>query len=684
MAIKLADILSGENLAERLSGSALEEIGHDVLAGVKADKASRSEWEERSAQAMKLALQVVGVKNFPFEGASNVKLPVITIAAMQFHARAYPALVPGTDIVRMRVIGEDPSGEKAKRASRIASHMSYQVLDEDEEWEEQFDQLLLALPVEGCEFKKSWFDPAKGHNVSQWVRPEDLLVPYYTKSLLEAERITHILHPHPRTVKEHMRDGYYREVELSPSAPEGTPAQDARDERQGIRPSTDDKVLTLYEQHTWLDLDEDGLTEPYVVTVADNGAVLRLAPRFTAEGVDLTQERVARIRPIHHFTKYPFIPSPDGGFYDLGLGHLLGPLNESINTVLNQIVDSGSMYNLQAGFLGKGARLKGGDTPFKMGEWKKIEFQGDDLKKAVMMLPVREPSGVLFSVLGFLVDYANRLGSVNDAMVGQNPGQNQPATTTMAVMEQGMMVMNGIFKRIYRSLRQEFRKLYELNRIYLDPISYFQVLDTGQDAEVYLADYREMDGKDIRPSADPNMASSAQTLAKATALRQAAYTGTGYDVMKVEHRYLEALKIPNIEEIHPIENPIKPQPDPKLMIEQAKIQQRAAEQQMKYTMQMEKLAISARKEEAEILNLNAQAALALAKAEREGEVADLEVFKAGLDAAERRRQSALEVMRILKEINGGQSIPGMEGAPADGGVLPAPEGMPAGDVGVMG
>lgn len=684
MAIKLLDILSGENLAEKLPDSRLEEIGNDVLSGVKADKASRSEWEERSAQAMKLALQVVGVKNFPFEGASNVKFPVITIAALQFHARAYPALVPGTDIVRMRVIGEDPTGEKGKRASRISSHLSYQVLEEDEEWEEQFDQLLLALPIEGCEFKKSWFDPAKGHNVSQWVRPEDLLVPYYTSSLLEAERITHVLHPYPRTVREQMRGGYYREVELVPAPLASTPSSDARDERQGIRPSTEEKVLTVYEQHTWLDLDEDGLAEPYVVTVADNGKVLRLSPRFTAEGVDISGERVIRIRPIHHFTKYPFIPSPDGGFYDLGLGHLLGPANESINTILNQIVDSGSMYNLQAGFLGKGARLKGGDTPFKMGEWKKVEFQGDDLKKAVMPLPVREPSGVLFSVLGFLVDYANRLGSVTDAMVGQNPGQNQPATTTMAVMEQGMSVLNGIFKRVHRSLRHEFRKLYELNRIYLDPISYFQVLDTGQEAEVYLADYRQMDGKDVRPAADPNMASSVQALAKAEALRQAAYTGTGYDLMKVEHRYLEALKIPNIEEIHPIENPIQPQPDPKMMIEQAKIQQRASEQQMKYTMQMEKLAISARKEEAEILHLHAQSALALAKAEREGEVADLETFKAGLEAAERRRQSALEVMRILKEINGEQTVPGMEVATANGGVLPAPALAAPANLGGMG
>ena len=483
MAIKIADILSSTNVAELLSDGELSDIGGHVCEDYRKDRASRAEWEQRSATAMKLALQVTEAKNFPFDGASNVKFPVVTIATLQFHARAYPALVSGTDLVRMRVIGEDVDGEKAKRASRISQHMSWQVLEEDEDWEEQMDRLLIALPIEGCEFKKSFFDPLKGHNVSQWVRPEDLVVPYYTASLDEAVRVTHVLTLSQRVVLERQRAGLYLEGDLHSSPMASTPGRDARDERQGISPSGDPSEHVIYEQHAYLDLDGDDYAEPYVITVHEGGKVLRIMPRFREEDILSDGKNIIRINAFSHFTKYAFIPSPDGGFYDLGFGSLLGPLNESINTILNQIIDSGTQYNLQAGFLGR-VKLKGGNMLFRQGEWKQVDATGDDIRKNIMPLPVREPSAVLFNVLSFLVDYSNRLGSVTDIMTGNNPGQNQPATTTMAVLEQGMMVFNGIFKRIHRSLKQEFRKLYDLNSRYLDPVSYFEVLDAGQSAEI--------------------------------------------------------------------------------------------------------------------------------------------------------------------------------------------------------
>ena len=682
--ISIGQILASPNVAELLSSGELQVIGHRACEDYRRDRSSRSEWEQRSANAMKLALQVVEAKTFPFDGASNVKFPVVTIATLQFHARAYPALISGTDLVRMRVIGEDQDGEKAERASRISQHMSWQVLEEDEDWEEQMDRLLIALPIEGCEFKKSWFDPLRGHNVSQWVRPEDLVVPYYTTSLDDATRITHVLSVPKRVCDERKRAGLYLDVDLHGSSQTSTPGQDARDERQGITRDMWESDYTFYEQHTFLDLDGDGYLEPYVVMVHEAGHVLRIMPRFGIEDILTDGEKIIRITAFQHFTKYAFIPSPDGGFYDLGFGHLLGPLNESINTTLNQIIDSGTQYNLQAGFLGR-VKLKGGNMLFRQGEWKQVDAVGDDIRKHIMPLPVREPSSVLFSVLSFLVDYSNRLGSVTDIMVGNNPGQNQPATTTMAVLEQGMMVFNGIFKRIHRSMKQEFRRLYDLNRRYLDPQSYFEVLDTGQQQEIYQLDYLKADPKDLRPTADPNMASAAQLLAKAEALRQAAYTGVGYNTMAVEHRYLEALKIPNIEEVHPMQNPIPPTPDPKIEIDKAKLEQRASEQQMKYTFQMQRLAISAEKEQATILKLQADAALALARAEKEGSVADLETFKAGMDAAERRRQAALETYRLLQEISGGGAgVSGMEASPGNGAAIPVPQGQANGHFGGMG
>lgn len=689
MAIDLDDILASTNVAELLSDSELSDLGSQVVDDYTKDKGSRSEWEKRSADAMKLALQAVEAKNFPFDGAANVKFPVVTIATLQFHARAYPALISGTDLVRMRVIGEDADGEKAKRASRISKHMSWQVLEEDEDWEEQMDRMLIALPIEGCEFKKSWFDPLRGHNVSQWVRPEDLIVPYYTQSLNEATRITHVLSVSERSFQERKRSGLYLDVELHEGAPVATPGQEARDERQGITRDSSAEDHVFLEQHTFMDLDGDGYSEPYIVTASDGGTVVRIMPRFREQNIlrEATTSgkpgRVIKIEAFQHFTKYAFIPSPDGGFYDLGFGHLLGPLNESINTILNQIIDSGTQYNLQAGFLGR-VKLKGGNMLFRQGEWKQVDATGDDIRKNIMPLPVREPSAVLFNVLSFLVDYSNRLGSVTEIMTGNSPGQNQPAATTMAVLEQGMMVFNGIFKRIHRSLKQEFRKLYELNRTYLDPTSYFEVLDGNNMGEVYQQDYIDSDPKDIRPSADPNIASPAQIMAKAEALRQAAYTGAGYNVLAVEHRYLEALGITNIDEVHSMEEQ-PPQPDPKIELEMAKLEQRKSEQQMKAEFQMQKLAISAEKEQATILNLQANAALALAKAEKEGGEVDMETFNQGINAAENRRQAALETWRLLQEINnGGAGVLGVEETPGYGEAIPAAGGQEGGDYGSMG
>ena len=688
--LRLEDILSGANVAEYLTEAELSDIGHQVKRGYDEDMASRSEWNDRSVAAMKLALQVVEPKTFPFDKASNVKMPILTIASLQFHAKAYPSLIPGTDVVKMRTYGDDPDGEKAKRADRISQHMSYQILEEDESWEEQMDRLLIALPIEGCEFKKSWFDPVKGHNVSQWVRPEDLVVPYYATCLEDATRITHVLNNIPKRICDNrMRSGFYLDKEIGSPVATSNPQEDARNERQGLNPSTSPDTYTLLEQHTWLDLDGDDYQEPYIVTTDDKGAVLRIFPRFTIDDVEAkaTEQgkiEIIKIEPFHHFTKYSMIPSPDGGFYDIGFGHLIGPLNDSASTVLNQLIDAGTLYNLQAGFLGRGARIKGGNNLFQLGEWKNVDSTGDDLKKSVMALPTREPSAVLFNVLGFLVDYANRLGSVTDLMVGESPGQNQPMGTTMAMMEQGMAVFNGIFKRIHRAMKQEFRKLYLLNRTYLQPETYFAIMDTGNTGKVTQTDYQAGDEHDIRPAADPNMASSVQLLAKAQALREAAYNGQGYDVLAVEHRYLEALKIPNIEEVHPTgENAIQPQPDPKMEIEKAKLEQRASEQQMKYQQQMQKLTIAAQKEEAAILLMQAQAQLALSKAEREGHVADLETFKAGMDAAQARRQAALETLKLLKEINS-DAMGGMEAAPSDGQAMGVPEGPAQPDAGGMG
>ena len=572
--MKLEAILQSDNIAESLKDKELVEIGHKVTEGFDRDKQSRSDWEERNADALRLALQVVDEKSFPWAGASNVKYPLVTTACMQFNARAYPALVSGTKVVKHRVIGADPTGEKQARALRVSEHMNYQIMSEDESWEDEMDRLLMSEPLLGCCFKKTYFDPTEGINVSEMVSADNLVVNYHTRSLEKARRKTHTLFYYKNEVIEKMRLGEYKEYDLDDSQYTRSVIQEASDEAQGIQPSDDmsDIPFQVLEQHCWLDLDGDGYEEPYVVTVLqDEDRVLRIVPRFTAEDITFGRSGVARIVPVEVFTKFGFIPSPDGGFYDVGFGILLSPMNESVNSLINQLIDAGTLSNLQSGFISKGIRVKNGKMSFTPGEWKQVNSTGDDLRKGIVPLPVRDPSQTLFQLLGLLLEAGQKIGSVSEMMTGGNPGQNQPATTTMAVLEQGLKVYSSIIKRNHRSLTSEFRKLYKLNAIYLNPDTYFEVVDEG-DGKVYQQDYLG-DAKDIAPASDPNIVSDAQRLSKAEAvLGRAQQMPYMYDQYEAERRYLEAIQEDGIDTLMIPKDQIQPPTDPEMDLEMQKFQ----------------------------------------------------------------------------------------------------------------
>ncbi len=514
-----------------------------------------------------MALQVASQKTFPWPNAANIKYPLLATAAMQFAARAYPTLVPSNGkIVKCRVVGSDPQGQKTARAERISAHMSYQVLEQMSDWEEDMDKLLIALPIAGTCFKKTYWDSAKQKNCSKLVLPKTLVVNYYCRSLEDAERITEIIHLTKRKIKERQNQKLYLNVDLGdPSADsiDPTTSVNAAFQRSGVDDETTPYVIL--EQHTYLDLDDDGYSEPYIVTVEEaSKKVLRIVPRFSEEGVVTDDKgKIVSIEAIQYYTKYGFIPNPDGGFYDIGFGRLLGPLNNSANTIINQLVDAGSLSNLQAGFIGKGLRIKMGDSRFQPGEWKAVNAVGDDLKKQIFPLPVREPSQVLFNLLDLLLKSGKELASVAEIFVGKMPGQNTPATTTMATIEQGMKVFTAVYKRVYRSLTSEFRKIYKLNRTYLNPEEEISVLDEPIQQSDYLGPE-----DDIVPGADPTAVSSQEKQQKVQALMQLLQIGT-IDPMAVTQLYLEAHEIPEPEKY--LRQPT-PQPDPKMEAIKAKAQ----------------------------------------------------------------------------------------------------------------
>jgi len=486
--------------------------------------------------------------------------------------------------VLARTTGFDPGGKKAAMADRVSKHMSYQVLEEMEEWEEDMDRMLVMLPCTGTEFKKTYYDPMKGRNVSEHVLARDLVVSYWAKSLESAARKTHVLSLSPNEIRERVLGGTYLDQELKRSRSTPDNLRLVSDQVQGLSAPTDDEdaPFEILECHTWLDLDEDDYKEPYIVTVdKESRKVLRITARFDQEGVKYGKKnKILRIEPVEYFTKFSFIPSIDGGFYDFGWGHLLGPINETVNTTINQLLDAGTLSNLQSGFLSRGIRLRGGEAKFKPGEWKFVDSTGDDLRKGIFPMPVREPSNVLFQLLGTMTTAGERLSNVVDILMGENPGQNQPATTTMAVIEQGLKVFTAVYKRLFRSLKVEFRRLYRLNRIYLPQEAYFRVLDMQQGDMVAIGqtDYQG-DPTDIQPAADPNMVSEMQRLVRAQALVTSLEQGSPANPIEIWTRFYEALRIENVDTLMPKEMP-PPPPDPKLIAIQMDDKHKGMEHQL--------------------------------------------------------------------------------------------------------
>jgi len=593
---KLDKLLSSQNIAEDMDEDQLIHIANLVDQGYQADSTSRKHWEKDLKTWTELALQIAGEKSFPWTGAANIKYPLLATAAMQFAARAYPTLVPSNgQVVKCKVIGADPTGEKANRAKRVGKHMSYQVMDQMDDWEEDMDKLLITLPIAGTCFKKTYFDPSKQRNVSKLVLPKTLVVDYYTRNINDAERITEVFYLSKRKVTERINQGIYCDVEL------GDPTSYATDQLTSVnntfqRAVADDDTTpyTMLEQHTYLDLDGDGYPEPYIVTqTEDTKKILRIVARFNEDGVYVNDKnKVVSIDAIQYYTKYGFIPNPDGGFYDIGFGRLLGPLNNSANTIINQLVDAGSLSNLQAGFIGKGLRIKMGESRFSPGEWKAVNAVGDDLKKQIFPLPTREPSQVLFNLLDLLLKSGKELASVAEIFVGKMPGQNTPATTTMASIEQGMKVFTAVYKRVYRSLTSEFRKIYKLNREYTNPEEYIAVIDE----KIQQSDYMGPED-DIIPAADPASVSSQEKQAKLQSIMQIMQMGT-IDPMWFTKQYLEAHEIPDAE--HALRQPSPPPPDPKLEAIKAKGQLDQQKAQMDMQMAQAKLQMEGAAKEQEM------------------------------------------------------------------------------------
>jgi chaperonin GroES len=599
---KALELIEQTNIAENLDEDELTKIGSDCKKAFDEDLKSRKDWESEMEEWLKIAAQVREGKTFPWKDASNVKYPLISTAAMQFSARAYPSLVPGDNkVVKSRIFGKDPTGEKSKKAERVSSYMNFQVTYDMPYWDEDMDKLLMSTAIVGNMYKKTFYDPIKEQIHSKLIFVENLVVDYWANSLDEAERISEILYLSPRAVDANKKKGIFldKDYDLPASSDPLTNLSQATDKT--TEPAVQETTpYQFIEQHTYLDLDDDGIKEPYVVTFHyKSGKVARITARYSEKDIILNEDKeVVEINPIQYYTKFGFIPNPNGSFLDMGFGNLLGPLNEAVNTLVNQLIDAGTINNLQSGWIGKGLRIKMGESGFAPGEWKVVNAVGDDLRKQILPLPTKEPSKVLFELLGMLVQSGKELASVAEIFTGKLPGQNTPATTTQETIEQGMKVFTAIYKRIYRSLEKEFKKMYRLNKIYLQKSKYVAVLDD----QIGPDDFNE-ESYDICPAADPTASTASERLQKAMMLVPLLQLGT-IDPLQVTIRILEAQEQPNWEKLIPGmaqgQPQVKPPPDPKLIAvqEKAKIDQQKA--QMDLMAKQQEMAMDQRTKEMEL------------------------------------------------------------------------------------
>lgn len=569
---QLVEWINSKNIAEDLDDAELGKIGSRAMREYKIDYDSCEQWRTDNEEAIKLALQITEAKTYPWPGASNVIYPLVTDGAMQFAARAYPAIINGKKIVKGVVVGKDEGtpqtgpdgrpvpnpqnpqqplwkikpGEKQMRADNISAHMSWQCLSQMKEWEDEVDKLLHVLPIVGTVFKKCYHDPKFRRNFGLMVRAENLVINYRAKSMELATRLSEELSLYPQEIEANIRAGLFLDQVY------GAENDEVNDE---------DAPRKFIEQHRWLDLDDDGFREPYIVTVhKQSQKVARIVARYTQDTIEISPSgKVVNIEAEQFYIKYDFLPSMDGGIYGTGLGRLLRPINAAVNTTLNMMIDTGHLNVVASGFIGKGLSMHTGQVRFKPGEWKTLNVPGNTIKEAMVQLQFPEPSQVLFALLGMLVQAGEKIGSIKDVLTGDMSTVQLQPTTLLALIEQGLKVFTGIFKRIRRGMKAEYQRYYELNRDHLSEDAEYQEGDEWK--SITKEDYAK--GAGVEPIADENMVSDAQRLARAQLLHE--YKDDPLcNPLEIRRRIFQAANVEEIDKIIPDKMP--PQPPPPLVV----------------------------------------------------------------------------------------------------------------------
>ena len=537
-----------ENLSDTIDAKELNGVASQLISSYESDKEARSDWEYRYKQGLETLDPSGGQDEEENQratrGLSTVVHPMIAEAATQFNARAIAELYPSGGPVKTVIIGE-PNEEMEEQAKRVKDFMNYQITQEMPEYFPDLDQMLFQLPLVGHTFKKVWWDANLERQCSQFVKAEDFVVSPDSKDLYTATRYTHVIRMPKNDFNKYVEAGHYLPSKYS--AEDVDPSGDIGSEIEGVDPYGDsnDQVMTLLEVHSYEmfdgidgiedNEDDDAVALPYVITI-DYDAEKIVAVRRNWEEEDEKKKR------RDWFVSYKFLPST--GFYGFGLYHMIGGLGKAATGSLRALLDSAAFANMQGGFKLKG-RVTGGEMQINPGEFADLDATVDDVNKAIMPLPFKEPSQTLFNLMNAITDAGRRFASTADLNVGDvNP--NAPVGSTVALIEQGSKAFSAIHKRLHYSQGQEFKLLAKLNAIYLpDEVKFSSV---GASSIIYAKDFD--DRIDIIPVSDPNIFSTAQRIAQGQAILQMAQSNPQlYDMYEANKRMLEAVRINNIDEI---------------------------------------------------------------------------------------------------------------------------------------
>ena len=451
------------NLAEKLDEDARKKLAEEVVREYEHDEKSREEWLSGVERALKNARQKPEKKNYPFEGASNIKYPVLTKAAVQFNARCSSAIFRGEQPLICKPLGNDPRGLKAAKGARLAGFANNQLMHQIDEWAAGTDKLTLMLPVMGSGFRKGYWRTDRGAAAMEFTSAKDVVAPNDVPSFDRAPRMTQPCKYYPYEIDRLIQSGKWldhkRDYELN-------------------KEEDSQKPCEYLEQQRYIDLDGDGLMEPYIVTVSkDERDLVRIDPAFYADSIRVNSldGKVETVLCESPWIDYTFIPDLDGSVYGMGFGQFLESVGSALNTALNQIFDAAHRQNAGGGFISQGLRLRGGEVRIRPSEFINVNVPGR-VGDAIHELQMAGPSPVLFNLVELLLGAADEITSVKDVMTGEAPS-GQAMGATLALIEQGQQVLTTIYERIYRSMRKEFRLLFRLNQRYLDPRAYAEFLD---------------------------------------------------------------------------------------------------------------------------------------------------------------------------------------------------------------